>query len=153
SADNLVPNDTNGLSDIFLKDLTTGAITRVSVGTLDEQGSPSTASRPQGSHNAVFSPDGTLVAFDSDDIGLTADTPALNGNSQVYVKNLSTGVLNLESQLVENQTHIVGNAPSITPSFSPDGTMLTFASFARNFPGVSPTNNAYQIYVKNLADQ
>src|SRR5207253_961741 len=58
SATNLVPGDTNGVKDIFVRDLTTGQTVRVSVDSAGIQG-----------NGASFSPslsaDGRLVAFDS----------------------------------------------------------------------------------------
>src|SRR5258705_4314770 len=55
-ASNLVPGDTNGDSDLFVKDLTTGAITLISTAADGTQanGHP---------FAAVFSPDGNEMAF------------------------------------------------------------------------------------------
>ncbi len=36
-ASNLVPGDTNGISDVFVRDLQTGALTRVSTGENDQE--------------------------------------------------------------------------------------------------------------------
>src|SRR5205823_2291991 len=55
-ASNLVPGDTNGANDIFIKDLTTGAVTRVSTAADGTQANGN-------SYEPVFSPDGSKVAF------------------------------------------------------------------------------------------
>jgi Ca2+-binding RTX toxin-like protein len=153
NADNLVPGDTNGVRDIFLKDLTSGAISRVSIGTLDEQGAVSSNANPIGSSNAVFSADGTQIAFQSDDNLLTNDTPHLNTFSQVYVKNLTNNILNLESQYISGTNHFVGNnGDSTNPEFSPDGSHIVFMSSATNFPGGNPLGRQ-QIYTKDMVHQ
>ncbi len=59
-SDNLVPGDTNGESDIFVRDVTTGQTTRVSVGPGGVQ-----ATGFGGSSNPVLSFDGRFVAYES----------------------------------------------------------------------------------------
>ena len=56
-ASNLVPGDTNGAVDVFVKDLTTGAILRVSV---DRHGGEANGD----SHSASLSADGRYVTFE-----------------------------------------------------------------------------------------
>jgi len=79
TADNLVAGDTNGQSDVFMKDLTTGAITRVSTGAGDRQTGGA-------SHNAT-SADGTTVIFESLSDTLTSSDG--NGMPDVFVKDLT----------------------------------------------------------------
>ena len=82
NASNLVPGDTNGRDDVFVKDLVTGAITLASAG-LDGQGNGSSSS-------PSLSADGAKVAFDSAASNLVAgDT---NGSEDVFVKNLSVPI-------------------------------------------------------------
>ena len=57
-ASNLVPGDTNGTQDIFVKTLATGAIERISTDAAGVQANG-------GSFGPVFSPDGTRVVFAS----------------------------------------------------------------------------------------
>ena len=57
--------DTNGTGDVFVKDLTTGEITRISTAADGSQGDGY-------SYDPVFSPDGTKVAFGSDASNLVA---------------------------------------------------------------------------------
>lgn len=136
-ASNLVPGDTNGTYDIFVKDLTTGAITRVST---DARGAQANGS----SYRPVFSPDGTKVAFYSYGSNLVpGDT---NGASDIFVKDLTTRVITLVST---DGTDAQGNSSSYGPVFSPDGTKVAFYSLASNLVP-NDTNGAIDIFVKDL---
>ncbi len=125
SADNLIDNDTNGVDDIFLKDLTTGAITRLS----------QTAAGVAGddiSSEPLFSPDGKKVYFVSD-----ADNfvPGAGTEENIYVKNLITGSVELVAE----------NARGMT--LSADGRKMVFHS-GRIDTGVNP--GLITSYVKDL---
>ncbi|MER5530549.1 hypothetical protein ABT075_39250 [Streptomyces sp. NPDC002677] len=75
TAGNLVPGDTNGVADIFVKDLRTGAITRVSLGTGQADGASSAA---------ALSADGKAAAYASTATNLVrGDT---NGVADVFVR-------------------------------------------------------------------
>ncbi|GBG13989.1 uncharacterized protein NMK_1545, partial [Novimethylophilus kurashikiensis] len=69
-ADNLVANDTNGESDVFIKNLQTGEIQRLSLSTTGEQGLFD-------SNNASFSADGHYVIFHT----LDSELVGVSGNS------------------------------------------------------------------------
>ncbi|MCB1088794.1 MAG: PD40 domain-containing protein, partial [Verrucomicrobiae bacterium] len=80
-ASNLVAGDTNGTYDIFVKDLTNGAITRVSTDAFGAQAN-------NGSYFPFLSADGQFVAFYSDASSLiTGDT---NGVADIFVKELTS---------------------------------------------------------------
>ncbi|MGD9880667.1 MAG: DUF4214 domain-containing protein [Reyranella sp.] len=112
-ASDLVPGDTNNHNDIFLKDLATGVVTRVSIG---EGGAQAISD----SSDAVFSPDGTRIAFSSAASNLVAgDT---NGAIDVFVKDLATGTIECIGSALHN-----GSTTS-APVFSPGGTHLAFRS-------------------------
>jgi len=132
----LVPGGTNGNQQIFIKDLTTGAVTLVSA---DAKGI-------QGNGNSLaftFSPDGTKVAFDSSSSNLL---PGGTHTQDIFVKDLATGAITLVSA---DANGIEGNNVSSGPVFSPDSTEIAFASSSNNFvPGVANVNS--EIYVKNL---
>ena len=141
SASNLGPSDTNGLSDIYLHDLTTGQNQLLSVN------AAGTGSGNGGSAVPVISPDGNYVAFQSNaaDLG-PADT---NGASDVYIRDLVADTTELVSVDVTG-THAGGGASNVTGGFSADGTRLAFGSLARDLVPVSPSaSNA--AYVRDLA--
>ena len=72
--------DTNGRTDIFVKDLTTGALTRVSEDAAGNEGNNL-------SRDAIFSPDGTQVVFESNASNLVAgDT---NEATDVFIATLT----------------------------------------------------------------
>lgn len=76
SASNLVPGDTNGANDIFRKNLTSGAIERVSVSSAGQQGN-------SGSSGPTSSSDGRFVAFYSSAGNLVpGDT---NGQGDIFL--------------------------------------------------------------------
>ena len=139
-ATNLVPGDTNGARDVFVKTLATGAVTRVSVGTLGGQAAGN-------SRFAAFSPDGQSVAFASDAPDLLPGTPAAARG--VYVKSLTTGLLVLESTTAFG---VPADAYSSQPTFTPDGKTLAFVSVAGNLTA-GATFGEEDLYFKNLTTQ
>ncbi|MFI2607651.1 TolB family protein [Kitasatospora sp. NPDC018619] len=79
AADNLVPGDTNGVGDVFRRDLRTGLVERVS---LTRDGAQGTA----GSSGPFVDATGGTVLFTADDGGLVpGDT---NGAPDVFVRHL-----------------------------------------------------------------
>ena len=135
AATNLVAG-ANGHQQIFIKDLTTSAVTLVSVDANGIQGNGN-------SMNFTFSPDGTKVAFDSASSNLM---PGGTAGNQVFVKDLTTGALTLVST---DSNGVAGNGASSYPAFSPDGAQVAFASTSTNLaPGATSPHS--QVYVKNL---
>jgi VCBS repeat-containing protein len=135
---NVVPGDTNGVPDIFVKDLITGSITRVST---DSGG----AQANHLSETPVFSPDGSKVAFSSVASNLVAgDTIATD---DIFIKDLVTGAI---VRVSTNESGVAANGSSFDPAFSPDGGRIAFYSYANNLvPG--DTNNRPDVFVKDLA--
>jgi Tol biopolymer transport system component len=79
-ASNLVPGDTNGTRDVFVKSLATGSVQLVSADTTAALGNSE-------SNNPFWSPDGTKIGFDSEASNLVpGDT---NTSRDVFVKTLS----------------------------------------------------------------
>lgn len=136
-ADNLVVGDSNGLKDVFLKDLQTGAIQLVSTDAAGVQGNASSDS------NSI-SADGRYVAFTSSASNLvTGDT---NGVADIFVKDLQTGVVqNVSTDAAGTQ----GNGASAWASFSADGRYVVFRSAASNLVA-GDNNNVLDIFVKDL---
>jgi Tol biopolymer transport system component len=117
-ADDLVPGDTNGVDDVFVRDLATGAIVRASVdaGGLEADGD---------SYEPVLSADGRYVAFSSEASNLAAGDA--NQVSDVFLKDTLTGATILVSA---NAGGSSGNGYSASPSLSADGRIVAFVSLA-----------------------
>ncbi len=138
NASNLVAGDTNSVSDIFIKNLTSGAITRVSTATNGAQSDGS-------SYNLVFSPDGTKIAFASTAGNLVVGDN--NFSSDIFVKNLVTGAVTRVSTAADGTQ---GNGISGEVVFSPDGSKIAFVSYASNLI-TGDNNNVGDVFIKDLA--
>jgi Tol biopolymer transport system component len=137
-ASNIVPGDTNGNRDIFVRDLSTNTTTRVSV---DSAGNPGNGQ----SYAPSISSDGRFVAFSSISNLVPGDT---NNRDDIFVRDLSTNTTTRVSVSgVGNQ----GNGGSFSPSISADGPRVVFLSGADNLvPG--DTNNRSDIFVADIGN-
>ncbi len=136
-ASNLVAGDTNEAADIFLKDLATGAITRVSTAA-DGAQAKGGGSAPQ------FSPDGRYVLFESASSDLVAGDG--NGRSDIFMKDLTTGAITCLSTAVNGA---LGQSHSSAAQFSADGRYVVFESLASNLVA-DDGNNRYDIFLVDL---
>jgi hypothetical protein len=136
-ANNLVDGDTNALRDIFLRDLTTGTTTRVSVG---PGGVQSIGNAAGGASRAPsITTDGRYIAFGSEATNLVVgDT---NNVSDVFVYDrvsATTSRLSVASsggQGIDPSTAPF-NIGSFNPNISSTGRYVTFASITDNItPG------------------
>lgn len=118
SSSALAPGDGDISEDVFLKDLSTGAITRISVDSLGGE-TASFCSEPSLSGNGRFvafsSSDGTLVPGDS------------NAAQDIFVRDLAAGTTELVS--VDTGGGLA-NGDSSRPSISADGRFVAFYSTA-----------------------
>lgn len=131
-ATNLVPNDNNAQSDIFVHDRLTGETSRVSIDSNGDEGSDF-------SQGPAISADGRYVAFTSS----SSLTPTAIGSNNVYVHDRVSG----------KTTHINvdaggngGNINSARPSISADGRFVSFSSAANNLIA-GDTNSGWDIFV------
>lgn len=119
-ATNLVPGDDNRVEDVFVRDLVTGAIRRVSESAAGRLGN-------RGSDSAFLAGAGGQVAFTSMADNLVAgDT---NGTRDVFVKDLGTGTVECVSR---SRLGAVGDAESGGGVLSADGRYVVFTSQAGN---------------------
>src|SRR5262249_40326816 len=108
----LVPDDTNHLPDVFVRDRRNATTRRVSVGTNGTQ-----ANGPSFSFPSVvsLSDDGRLVAFDSEASNLIPDDT--NGVRDVFVHDRLTG----DTVRASNGVGAEANGTSVGPVLSGDG--------------------------------
>ncbi len=137
NASDLVPGDTNAVTDIYVRDLGQGTTLLVSASTNGGVGNGA-------SRSAVVTPDGRYVAFVSEANNLVAgDT---NGIADVFVRDLQANATVLAS--VGATPFGIGSS-SESPNITPDGRYVAFSSKASNL--VSGVLNAQDIYVRDLA--
>ena len=136
-ANNLVAGDTNGVADVFIKNIQTGAINRISTGLGGIEANGRSISPIQS-----ISADGRYVIFQSQANNLVAgDTNTGSGN--VYIKDLSNDTISR----VNPRTATDWGAEMA--SLSSDGRYAVFASLDPNLvPG--DTNGKYDVFIKDL---
>jgi hypothetical protein len=133
-ATNLVPGDTNGKQDVFVRDQLTGATEMVSV---------ESSGYPAGGDEPAISSDGRYVTFRSSSKYILPS--ATNGLSQVFRRDRQTGVVTLVSA---TSAGVQGNSYSGRSALSGDGRYIAFESQASNFAS-GDTNGFYDIYVRD----
>ena len=140
-SDNLVPNDTNDVVDVFVHDTVAGTTERVSVSLTG--GNSNEVSFPP-----AISDDGRFVAFGSAATNLVHDDA--NGAADVFVRDRLGGVT-LLVDLAPNGQQANGGTPDVAPAISGDGKQIGFVSFATNLvpndgnqlPDVFATENPF----------
>ncbi len=136
-ASNLVAGDDNGFTDVFRKDLDTGAIVRCST---DASGNQANGV----STYATISATGKYVAFYSDATNLVAgDT---NEHSDIFRKDLDTGAI---VRCSTNASGDQANSDSSNPSISSDGRYVAFDSIATDLVA-GDTNTVRDIFHKDI---
>jgi len=137
AASNLVIGDSNGIRDLFVKELQSGVTQRVSTDSAGVQGNA-------GSDHAQFSADGRYVVFRSNASNLVADDS--NKASDIFVKDLQSGAI---QRVSTDSAGAQGNSYSFDPQFSADSRYVVFESWASNLV-VGDSNDAADIFVKDL---
>ena len=123
----LVDGDTNGSSDVFLRDRQTGALTRVSVATDGTEGNSY-------SDLAAISANGRHVVFRS--LASNLDPTDTNGVFDLFVRDLDTGVTSLVSVGPSGDRLACNCIPSPVARLSGDGRFVVFsANFGFPIPG------------------
>ncbi len=141
-ASTLVRNDGNGLTDIFVLDLTTQATTRVSTSSASVQANGN-------SLHPVFSKDEAWVQFSSYATNLYSPGGAVpdTAKGDVFLKNLATGELRAVSHGL-NAT--ATNGHSFGQGFTTDGKFALFDSEASNLVA-GDTNGASDVFAYEIA--
>ncbi|MEM7116072.1 MAG: hypothetical protein AAF614_26765 [Chloroflexota bacterium] len=128
-ANNLVPNDTNELGDLFVYEIQTGNITRIVAAEngVFGDGQPS---------KIDISHDGRFITFDSNATNLV-DISSGDFND-VFVYDRQTGIF---TQVSVDSNGAPGNEHSNSSSISGDGRFVTFGSSATNLVSNDNNNN------------
>jgi hypothetical protein len=152
NANNLVSDDNNGVSDVFLRDRQTGITTRVSVNSFgqegnDQSGAFSDAILPD------LTPDGRFVAFESKANNLA---PGDNNAEEwdIFVRDRDAdgnGIFDEENDTTTrvsiNTNGVSGNGSSRNPVITPNGRFVAFESRADNLVARDNNQGAWDIFV------
>ncbi len=137
TAPDLVANDLNGKSDVFIRDLTNGTTWRVSLG---DGGAEANGD----SFSPSISADGGFVAFTSEATNLPL-APTSGSQTGVYLHNVATS----ETRRVDAINDAEGaDANSGSPSVSEDGRYVAFLSSASNIASLPCTYS--QVLVRDM---
>ena len=137
-AADLVPSDTNGDEDLFIRDRLHGVTARVNLG-------PGGAEVDCECDAPVISGNGRFVAFESFASNLVpGDT---NTTADVFVHDRLTGVTTRVSMTTSG---VQGDGRSYAASISADGRFVAFASEATNL-AASDTNGASDVFIHDRA--
>lgn len=138
-ASNLVNNDTNRLKDVFVKDMETGAVDRVSVAS---DGSEAVAfDAMNASDDTSISKDGRFVVFSSAAHNLVKNDN--NNTVDVFMHDRQTGKTTRVSVGSNGEE---GNSYSHSPVISGNGEYVTYDACASNLVP-DDTNNTFDIFL------
>lgn len=135
-ASNLVEDDTNEVSDVFVHDRTSGQTTRISINAQGKEGKAA-------SDNPVISADGNYVAFTSAAPNLAAGDE--NGQTNTFLRDLRAGVtyrVSIPSLGLAGAGESTGEKPSI----SSDGRYVAFTSASSSLVS-KDTNGQSDVFV------
>ena len=136
SASNLVPDDNNNKTDIFVRDRQTGTTERVSI-------APDGTSANSDSLSPSISADGRYVVFQSKASNLVPED--INGQDDIFIYDRQTKITERVSVTVDGNS---ANDLSSEPSISADGRYIAFLSEASNLvPG--DINGERDIFVRD----
>ena len=120
NASNLVAGDTNGIDDLFVRDLAAGVTTRVNVSSTGAQADTDGST----SLDPVISADGRYVAFPSWDSSLAEN--AINGIPNIFVRDRVAATTTCVSH-VDGTWHTYGHF--YRPALSADGRFVAYSSY------------------------
>ncbi len=139
SASDIVTGDTNSVSDVFLRDMSTSTTTLVSIN------SGGTGAGNGGSLSSSVSSDGQSVVFRSAASNLVAGDG--NGKDDVFLRDTQAGTTTLLS--VNQQRTGSGNGASAEPSVSQDGHFAAFSSTSSDLV-TGDGNGVSDIFLRDL---
>ncbi|MBI5680993.1 MAG: PD40 domain-containing protein [Methanobacterium sp.] len=137
-ADNLVPGDTNGYRDVFVRDRFLNITERVSISTSGQEGN-------YYSYEPAVSADGRYIVFTSFASNLVAGGVP-SGQSQLYVRDRLLGITELLSISPNGSP---GDGFSQSGSISADGRYVAFISSSTNLM-TTVTDGREEVYVRDM---
>jgi Tol biopolymer transport system component len=138
-ADDITANDTNGLWDVYVRDLLDGTNALVSI-------APNGFSANGASFEPSISGDGRYVAFSSYASNLVAGDA--NASEDVFVRDLQGGATTLVSIGLDGVSF--GNSNSWQPTISADGRYVLFHSAAQNLASGTMGPGLENIFLRDL---
>jgi Tol biopolymer transport system component len=133
--------DRNEADDVFVRDCTTGVITRVSVG-------PGGQEANGGSGHPAISGNGRRVVFESTATNLVADGDANGSGHDVYLADLDTATLTRIG--VDEAGRQLGR--SFAPRISGDGRFVAFAASAgQSDPSRADPASIPRVYLRDIS--
>lgn len=158
TASDLVAGDTNGISDVFVRDLTSGQTTRVNVTSQGGQAEPGPSPFWVDPSYAALSADGRFVAFASNqgnlvpgdaNVACVVDLVGTVNCPDVFVHDRLTGQTTRVSVASDGTE---ANFGASDPVISADGRFVGFRSHSTNLGGAGLTGCAplSQVYFSNV---
>jgi Tol biopolymer transport system component len=134
-ATNVVPHDTNGAPDVFVRDTSANTVHRVDLGT--------DGSQTSGSDSAAIDASGRYVVFVSDDALVPSDA---DHRTDLYRRDLKTGTVTLVSLRPDGSQFgpAFGGGGPLAPAISGDGNLVAFDGYDTDGP-------SDRIYLRNVA--
>lgn len=137
-ASNLVSGDTNNATDIFVRNISAGTTTRISV---TESGGQTNGF----SFIPAMSANGQFVVYSSGASNIVAgDTNGVNDIFRVRLSDLNTIRISVSS------SHAQADGQSGQPTISSDGNLVAFDSEATNLVA-SDTNFSTDVFIRNIS--
>jgi hypothetical protein len=139
-ASDLVPNDSNASTDVYVRDMATGVTRLVSA-------TPGGASGNRTSGAAIISGNGRYVAFTSFADNLVPNDT--NSSPDAYVRDLQTNTTTLVS--IDRTNTKSGFGPSDPFAITPDGRYVLFGSGATDLVDVPPISAPVsEVFVRDM---
>ncbi len=148
AASNLVPDDINEVTDVFLKDIQTGILTRLSASGAGVEGNNYSGNDSGG---VIISGNGRYVVFASNASNLVPDDT--NNQEDIFKKDTQTGdITRVNTSSSGGQSVYTGlgsglNFPSI--SITPDARYIVFESRANDLVAGDTNGEVLDIFVKD----
>lgn len=142
TANDLVPGDTNGFQDVFLRDRTNNTTTLISKNPASAAPGDDASTEPKVTNDGNFvvfaSRAGNLVAGDRSELA--------GGNADIFRYNIQTGAIDLVSMTTDG---MFPNGDSSEPNVSADGRFIVYSSRSRNL-GANDANDAADVFVRDM---